>query len=70
MSETDAPDDLRREFWVQVAIFNVAVLATGVGLLFAIFTGRGTAALVLLGGGVVSFLHGYRRYRAATERNG
>jgi len=70
VSETDVPADLRREFWVQVAIFNVAVLAAGVGLLFAVFTARTTAALALLGGGVVSFLHGYRRYRAVTERNG
>lgn len=70
MSETDAPADLRREFWVQVAIFNVAVLAAGVGALLIGFDGRWRAGGGLLLAGALSFLHGYRRYRAVAGRNG
>lgn len=70
MSESDAPADLRREFWMQVAIFNVAVLLLGVGLLLLSLTGRTMLGAGLLAVGVLSFVRGYRRYRSVAGQNG
>lgn len=59
----DVPPDLRRTFWRLVAVFNVALLAAGVGVMLIGFEGqlRDGGALVAIGVG--AFLYGYRGYR-------
>lgn len=62
----DADPELVRSFWVLVAVFNAAVLATSVGVLTVVFTDdpRGYAATAV---GVVLFVAGYRRYRRVRD---
>lgn len=59
--------ELQRQFWVLVVVFNVALLATSLGVLLAVFedmlpTG---GALVFLGLG--AFYYGLQRYRRAFD---
>jgi len=70
VAERDVPRRLRREFWTQVLIFNVALFALAVGVMVVAFEGRVQAGAVLVAGGALSFAHGWRRYRAFRERNG
>jgi len=54
---------LKREFWVLVVVFDVAILAAGTGVLMLVFDVRpdlGWTALIL---GVAAFAYGYGRYR-------
>jgi hypothetical protein len=69
VSESDAPAELRREFWVQVVIFNAAVLALAAGLMLVAFTTRRVEAAVLVAAGLGFFAHGMRRYRAFTTED-
>lgn len=64
--ESDAPPELRTQFWVLVSVFNVALIALSVGVMLVGFLGdlrRGGALTV---GGALLFLLGYRRYRRVT----
>lgn len=59
----EPPPAVKREFWVLVTVFNIAVLGLGLAVLFLAFGVRpdlGWAALIV---GVAAFAYGYGRYR-------
>lgn len=64
----DVDPELRGTFWALVLVFNVALLATSVGVMLAAFQGnlvRGGQFLVL---GLLVFAYGWYRYRQARTR--
>ncbi len=63
-SEVDAPRELRNEFWAQVILFNVALFAVSLGLMFVGFEGRWELGGGLVLVGLFAFARGYHRYRA------
>lgn len=60
---SNASPELRRTFIRLVLIFNVALLATAVGLMLIGFEGRWRRGGALVGVGLAAFALGYRRYR-------
>ncbi len=66
MSEDDVPSWARTTFWALVLVFNLALFAVGLGLMFVYFEGAWTIGTVLIGGGLIAGLGGvivYRRMR-------
>ncbi|MDY6817659.1 MAG: hypothetical protein SVG88_03275 [Halobacteriales archaeon] len=62
-SEADAPTELKWEFWRLVVVFNVALLATAIGVMLIGFRGQlGTGGASLIGG-LALFGVGLYRYR-------
>lgn len=64
-SEADIDPDLRNRFWSLVLVFNVALLALSLGLMFAAFEGQLGLGGQLVGAGLVLSAFGYYRYRQA-----
>ncbi|RRJ31712.1 hypothetical protein EIK79_06385 [Halocatena pleomorpha] len=67
-SDTNAPPELQRTFWLLVLMANVGLFALSLGVLFVVFRGRlqfGGSLTVI---GVAALLIGYLRYR--NHRNG
>lgn len=68
-SAGSAPAELQRAFWTLVVVFNAALLAGSLGLMFLAFRGdlsRGGSLLFL---GVGLGLYGWRRYQSVTARD-
>lgn len=68
-SEDDVPGELLVGFWSTVLLFNVALLATSVGVLLLAFDGQrrlGAGALVV---GLLAAVRGYWKYRSLSERH-
>jgi len=55
--------ELYRAFWGLVAVFNVGLFATALGLLLVAFRGAYALGGVVLAIGLVSLVYGVRRYR-------
>lgn len=65
-----APPEVRRLFWVLVAVLDVAILAIAIGLMLIGFEGRWTLGGQLVLAGVVLLVYGwykYHRYRQRTD---
>jgi hypothetical protein len=64
---TEPSAELRKEFWILVVVFNVALLGTALGLLLATLNGQPMlgVSLVFLGAG--AFYFGLQRYRHVKE---
>jgi hypothetical protein len=67
-SENDVSPGLLRRFWALVAVFNVALLATALGLMIAVFDGKLALGGQLFLAGLVAFGFGLYRYRTARDR--
>lgn len=67
--EGGVPGELLAGFWTTVLVFNVALLATSVGAMMLVFDVQRPLGAGILAVGVLSFLRGYRKYRALEERN-
>jgi len=65
---SDAPESLRREFWVQVLLFNLGLLAVSLGLMLVVFDRSFLVGGVVVLVGVAALLFGYQRYRAFTRQ--
>ncbi|MFB6299038.1 MAG: hypothetical protein ABEH65_02120 [Halobacteriales archaeon] len=63
-SESDAPTALKWKFWQLVVVFNVALLASSIGVMLIGFRGRFRTGGASLLGGLVLFGIGWYRYRA------
>lgn len=59
----DLPEDLRREFRLQVALLNVGLLAGGAGLLVLLFTTRTPLGATALASGLAILGLAVWRYR-------
>lgn len=60
---TQPPADVRRDFWVLVAVGNAALLSLALGLLLLGFTDRGLVGGGLVGLGAGLTIYGVNRYR-------
>ena len=63
-SEKDAPRELKHEFWSQVLLFNVALFALSLGLMFIGFESRWRVGGGLVAVGLFALVRGLKRYRA------
>jgi hypothetical protein len=63
MSEVDVDPDLANRFWALVAVFNLALLAVSVGVMFIGFRGNWELGGQLTVAGLLLFALGYYRYR-------
>ncbi|MFB6253966.1 MAG: hypothetical protein ABEI06_05100 [Halobacteriaceae archaeon] len=59
----NASADLRREFWIQVLIFNIAIFMLSLGTLLLVFSRKTALSVAVFLVGSLSFLHGYYRYQ-------
>jgi hypothetical protein len=66
--DPEVSPELRRDFWTQVLVFNVALLAASLGALLIGFRGQWRLGGGLLAVGAASFLHGYHHYRTVRDR--
>lgn len=68
-SNADVPADLRKQFWLLVVVFNVALIASSLGVLLATLDGKPIigSSLAFLGAG--AFYYGYQRYQRVKDRN-
>lgn len=64
---TEPPAALRKQFWILVVVFNVALLATSLGVLLAALDGRPTLGSSLAFLGVGAFYFGIQRYRTVRD---
>lgn len=67
-SGNDVDPELFRRFWALVALFNVALLATALGLMVAAFDGKFALGGQLLVAGLAAFAFGFHRYRTTRDR--
>jgi len=67
-STADVDPEVQRRFWALVAVFNVALLVTSLGVLFVVFDGAYVLGGQLLLAGLVAFGVGFYRYRSARRR--
>lgn len=65
---SDLPEGLRREFWLLVGLFNVALLGIGLGSLLLYFRGETTLGWTVLAVGIGAGAFGFGRYRAGTHQ--
>lgn len=65
-----APRDLVVSFWRLVLVFNVALLAAWLGVLFLVFEANLDLGGRLLAVGGIAFAYGYYRYRTNPYRDG
>lgn len=61
--DADVPPTLRVEFWLLVAVLNLALLAAALGVLVLAFWPRPALGLGLLALGVGAGIYAWRRYR-------
>lgn len=64
---SNADPQLKRQFWLLVLVFNVALLAFSVGLMLVAFRGRWDDGTTATAAGIILFLYGYYRYRGVTR---
>ena len=63
MTEVDVDPGLQNRFWALVAVFNLALLAVSLGVMFVGFRGNWELGAQLTVAGVLLFGFGYYRYR-------
>ena len=63
LTEVEASSEVRYRFWALVMVFNVALLAASVGVMFVAFQGEWELGGQLTLAGLVLFGFGYYRYR-------
>lgn len=63
LTEVEASSEVQYRFWALVMVFNVALLATSIGVMFIGFQGEWTLGGQLTIAGLVLFAFGYYRYR-------
>ncbi|WP_267642889.1 DUF7322 domain-containing protein [Haloarchaeobius amylolyticus] len=64
--ESDAPSELKYEFWTMVLVFNAAILGVSLGGMYILFRGNWDLGGRIFLGGVVFFLYGLYRYQTRT----
>jgi hypothetical protein len=62
------PASLRREFWLLVVLFDVAILGLGLGVLLVVFEPGSDLAWPALAVGLGAGGYGYGRYRRRERR--
>lgn len=67
-TDSAPPSDLRREFWILVGLFNVALLGIGLGVMLLVFEAGSDTAWPVLVGGLAAGGYGYGRYRRGQWR--
>ena len=67
LSDRDVPQNLLKRFWKLVGLFNVALLATSLGVMLIAFEGRLTVGGGLLAVGIGAFVLGWLGYRRARK---
>ena len=67
LDETDADPELRRQFWTLVALFNVALFGTSLGLMLVGFEGRWLVGGAMFAAGALAFARGWFKYKAVTS---
>lgn len=67
-SNADVPASLRKQFWLLVIVFNVALIASSLGVLLATLDGKPLigSSIAFLGAG--AFYYGYQRYQRVKDR--
>lgn len=65
--EADADPELRRQFWTLVALFNVALFGTSLGLMLVGFEGRWLVGGGIFAAGALAFARGWFKYKAVTR---
>lgn len=68
-SEGDVPGELLAGFWSTVLVFNVALLATSLGLLLLGFGEQRRLGAGALAVGLLAAVHGYWKYRSLSDRH-
>ncbi|WP_159900019.1 DUF7322 domain-containing protein [Salinirussus salinus] len=63
LTEVEASSEVRYRFWALVMVFNVALLAASVGVMFVAFQGEWELGGQLTLAGLALFGFGYYRYR-------
>lgn len=63
MTEVDVDPGLQNRFWALVGVFNLALLAVSLGVMFVGFRGNWELGGQLTVGGLLLFGFGYYRYR-------
>lgn len=67
----EPPPGLRREFWLLVGLFNLALLGVGLGALLLYFRAETALGWTVLAVGIGAGAYGYGRFRAgAHQRRG
>jgi hypothetical protein len=67
-TDSSPPSEVRREFWILVGLFNIALLGTGLGVLLLVFEPGADVAWLVLGAGLAAGGYGYGRYRRGERR--
>lgn len=57
------PANLRREFWILVALFNIGLMGIGLGILLVVFEPGSGIGWPVLGLGLAAGGYGFGRYR-------
>ncbi len=67
--DAEIPSELRKQFWILVIVFNIALIATSLGVMLATLDGKPIigSSLAFLGAG--AFYYGLQRYRRVKDRD-
>lgn len=68
-SNAEVPADLRKQFWLLVVVFNVALIATSLGVMLATLDGKPIIGFSLAFLGAGAFYYGLQRYRRVKDRD-
>lgn len=69
VDSVDVPTRLKLDFWLLVIVFNIALLAFGVGVMLIVFEQRWAEGLHLIGFGITTFMIGLRYCTKAKRRH-
>lgn len=67
LASKDVDPEIKKQFWSLVLLFNVALFAMSLGLMFVGFEGRWKLGGGLFAVGVVAFARGWAGYRDVTS---
>lgn len=67
--ESDADPELQRQFWVLVLVFNAALAAVSIGLMFVAFRGKWEFGGRIVVAGALLAAYGFYKYRAVTRKD-
>lgn len=67
VSKNDVPQELRKQFWTLVMLFNIALLGMSLGVMLVGFERRWTAGGAFFAVGALAFVRGWRGYKRVTS---
>lgn len=68
-SDATVPASLRKQFWLLVIVFNVALIASSLGILLATLDGKPIIGSSLAFLGASAFYYGYQRYQRVKDQD-